>query len=76
MNSDLYVPYTVCSNRLQNGDLIDLSCAEEECCLDATLEQVWHYCIGSSLVLMPPADVSYFITVRVYHSLHIITGNG
>ncbi|VDL76594.1 unnamed protein product [Nippostrongylus brasiliensis] len=41
VNADLYVPYTMCSNRLLNGDLIDLgSSDEQEQCPVATLEQI------------------------------------
>ncbi|XGW32621.1 hypothetical protein V3C99_017290 [Haemonchus contortus] len=41
VNAELYVPYTMCSNRLLNGDLIDLgSSDEQEQCPLATLEQI------------------------------------
>ncbi|CAJ0609740.1 unnamed protein product [Cylicocyclus nassatus] len=40
VNAELYVPYTVCSNRLQNGDLIDLGSVEDDNCPELTLEQI------------------------------------
>ncbi|KAJ1373807.1 hypothetical protein KIN20_036322 [Parelaphostrongylus tenuis] len=40
VNTDLYVPYTVFSNRLLNGDLIDLGSTEEEYNQNASLDQI------------------------------------
>ncbi|VDK57430.1 unnamed protein product [Cylicostephanus goldi] len=40
VNAELYVPYTVCSSRLQNGDLIDLGSVEDDSCPELTLEQI------------------------------------
>lgn len=40
VNTDLYVPYTVFSHRLLNGDLIDLGSTDEECFQNAALEQI------------------------------------
>uniref|UniRef100_A0A1I7WL82 Ubiquitin-like domain-containing protein n=1 Tax=Heterorhabditis bacteriophora TaxID=37862 RepID=A0A1I7WL82_HETBA len=40
VNSELYVPYTMFSNRLLNGDLIDLGCLEERHCSRGTLDQI------------------------------------